>query len=275
MTQKRILIDKCAFMAASLPQLRTLAASGSLVLPEVLWYECLTSDQSLDILKSRLLDVFRAGAYVCPSIETLIAWEAENLRPYGSIVLGHEDCGVRLDQSMESRRQRYDEFAMQFTTVPKGFHEKLLSEDYQLLSDVRKWDSSKRSRTDRLRRWVETVDGEDMHQWSYSLFAGITESPRRFCLSADWIAWHFLRMAGAIMLEQTFLTHCGGGSGKREAEHDLQDIFYVTLLCRVDGLLTMDKKLVEPLARAAFPEKDVFSSLEEVPKSYRCDWTNS
>ncbi len=29
-----------------------------------------------------------------------------------------------------------------------------------------------------------------------------------------------------------------------------------------------------PLARVAFPEKDVFSSLEEVPESYRCDWTS-
>jgi hypothetical protein len=28
------------------------------------------------------------------------------------------------------------------------------------------------------------------------------------------------------------------------------------------------------LAKAAFPEKKVFSSLEEVPESYRCDWTN-
>jgi hypothetical protein len=47
---------------------------------------------------------------------------------------------------------------------------------------------------------------------------------------------------------------------------------YVLLLARADAIITRDKKLVEPLARAAFPEKDVFSSLEEVPDSYRCDW---
>lgn len=47
---------------------------------------------------------------------------------------------------------------------------------------------------------------------------------------------------------------------------------YVLLLSRADGITTCDKELVEPLARAAFPGKDVFSSLEEVPESYRCDW---
>jgi len=49
---------------------------------------------------------------------------------------------------------------------------------------------------------------------------------------------------------------------------------YVASLSRADGLLTGDKKLVEPLVRAAFPEKDVFSSLE-VPDSYRCDWAGA
>ncbi|MGE5295203.1 MAG: hypothetical protein ACM3VT_10280 [Solirubrobacterales bacterium] len=38
-----------------------------------------------------------------------------------------------------------------------------------------------------------------------------------------------------------------------------------------DALLSKDKGMGD-LARAAFPEKDVFSSLEEVPESYRCDW---
>jgi len=36
--------------------------------------------------------------------------------------------------------------------------------------------------------------------------------------------------------------------------------------------LTRDKKVVEPLARAAFPEKDVFSNLDEVPDEYLCNW---
>jgi hypothetical protein len=68
------------------------------------------------------------------------------------------------------------------------------------------------------------------------------------------------------------LRHTGDGSGRVAVEHDLQDITYVLLLSRGDGLLTRDKDLVIPLAKAAFPEKDVFSSLEEVPKDYLGDW---
>jgi hypothetical protein len=71
-----------------------------------------------------------------------------------------------------------------------------------------------------------------------------------------------------------WLRQKGGPPGDNRAEHDYQDIEYVLLLSRADGIITRDKKLVEPLARAAFPEKDVFSSLEEVPESYRCDWTS-
>jgi len=39
-----------------------------------------------------------------------------------------------------------------------------------------------------------------------------------------------------------------------------------------DALLGQVSTVFAPLTRAAFPEKDVFSSLEEVPESYRCDW---
>jgi hypothetical protein len=59
-----------------------------------------------------------------------------------------------------------------------------------------------------------------------------------------------------------------------KAEHDLYDVEYVMLLSRADAILTKDEKLVGPLARAAFPQKDMFSSLEEVPESYRCDWAS-
>jgi hypothetical protein len=40
------------------------------------------------------------------------------------------------------------------------------------------------------------------------------------------------------------------------------------------GPLIWGKGLVSALAHAAFPEKDVFSSLKDVPDEYRCDWTN-
>ncbi len=53
----------------------------------------------------------------------------------------------------------------------------------------------------------------------------------------------------------------------------LPDLEYVLLLSRADGLLTRNEKLVKPLAQAAFPKKDVFSSLDEVPEEYVCHWS--
>ena len=57
-----------------------------------------------------------------------------------------------------------------------------------------------------------------------------------------------------------------------QAEHDCQDIEYVTYLARADGLLTRDKRLAIPIANIAFPDKDVFSSLDEVSEEYICNW---
>ena len=91
-------------------------------------------------------------------------------------------------------------------------------------------------------------------------------------MSDEWVSWHFLRLYLILLMERSLLRHTGAASGQIYVEHDLQDITYVLLLSRADGLLTWDKGLVIPLAKAAFPEKDVFSSLDEVPEEYLGDW---
>jgi hypothetical protein len=85
-----------------------------------------------------------------------------------------------------------------------------------------------------------------------------------------------MRLGSALAYEYCYkhLKH-GNTPGVTNAEHDDQDSEYVLLLSRADAIVTRDRDLVEPLARAAFPEKDVFSSLEEVPESYRCDWADA
>ena len=80
-------------------------------------------------------------------------------------------------------------------------------------------------------------------------------------------------MTFAIILEYRFLRHHSPTGIKEDrAKRDLKDVEYACLLSRADGLLTRDKKLVEPLAKAAFPEKDVFSDIDEVPDEYICNW---
>ncbi len=113
----------------------------------------------------------------------------------------------------------------------------------------------------------------DIHKIGISVFSCLTDSPEKFCLSRNWVTWHYLRLVAVLALEYWFLRK--GKGGKKElinTEHDLQDIEYVYLLSRADALLTRDKKFVKPLAQATFPDKDVFSGLDEVPEEYVCHW---
>jgi hypothetical protein len=90
--------------------------------------------------------------------------------------------------------------------------------------------------------------------------------------SSEWISWQYVRLLNVIVMFYQSLGAKGGFPQNERAEHDFQDMEYVLLLSRADGLLTRDKRLVKPLAKAAFPDKGVFSSLDEVPDSYRFDW---
>jgi hypothetical protein len=75
-----------------------------------------------------------------------------------------------------------------------------------------------------------------------------------------------------LYLEHFFIRETGDPKELTNIEHDYLDTEYVLLLSKADGLLTRDKEMVRPLAKAAFPEKDVFSDIDEVPAEYKCHW---
>jgi hypothetical protein len=75
----------------------------------------------------------------------------------------------------------------------------------------------------------------------------------------SWFTWQMTRLWFAFCIEWTFKKNQTGSSEKRDISNDLYDLEYVTYLSRVDGLLTNDKKLQVPLAKAAFPKKEVFT----------------
>ena len=156
--------------------------------------------------------------------------------------------------------------------IADGFTQKLSSEQPELLAKMRKRDSSKKSRPKRFIKWIELIDSQDIiHQASEEMLKGFTNRPDKFCLSEEWVSWHLMRLYLILLQERTLLRHTGDASGPISIEHDLQDVTYVMLLSRADYLLTSDEGC-SCLAKAAFPEKDVFSSLEEVPEDYLGDW---
>ena len=130
------------------------------------------------------------------------------------------------------------------------------------------------NKEERLCFWVDKVDERDVHAVASSAFEKLVSDATGFCLSKEWVSWQYIRLSSILYLEYDFLNKGSGGQEKLlNAEHDLHDIEHLVLLSRADGLLTRDKGLVIPLAKAAFPQKNVFSSLEEIPEEYLGDWS--
>jgi hypothetical protein len=114
----------------------------------------------------------------------------------------------------------------------------------------------------------------DLHDMATRSFPQWIRDPGRFCLSAEWMTWHRIRLQVAVTVDYLCLREKGGVPGNTTAEHDDQDAEYVLLLSRADAIIAKDKGLIG-LARAAFPKKDVLSSLEDVRDLYGCDWTDA
>jgi hypothetical protein len=88
-------------------------------------------------------------------------------------------------------------------------------------------------------------------------------------LSSDRWEWQMLRLSIALGIELASKRNKSGPDFEnRDISNDIFDIQYVSYLLHADGLITCDKKLVQPLAIAAFPNKDVFGSIDDVPSEY-------
>jgi len=279
---KQLVIDKNVFQGISTDDLCDFTRSHFLILPDDLYYECATTDRKQQELLDRFRDVILAGGCICPRRNKIIQEETETLSPYGPLVDMQTISAVR--QTFLKNRRPYNpeevqtaytnelEMAQMIIDLADGFTQKLTSQEPELLKKIRKSDSSKSARPKRLARWAELIDSQDIHYASERLLEGMTNHPDEFCLSDEWVSWHFLRLIIILSFERTFLRHTGDASGAISIEHDLQDISYVLLLSRADCLLTSDKGC-SSLAKAAFPEKDIFTFPDEVPEEYLGDWT--
>jgi hypothetical protein len=245
----------------------------------VLLYECLTDPEKKDVLQKRFEKVILSGGYVCPRVKAIVFKEAQTLSPYAFLP------GLKMTTDMRaSIRKRSVSFDSQYVqevyenhcqgaqtildAAPKTV-EKIASQEPGVLEKARKYQGN---RTERFRLWVETVTSRDIHELAIEKLGYLTDSPERFCLSNEWITWNYFCFVCVIYLEYTFLRIGSENLKLSQAEHDCQDIEYVTYLSRAHGLLTKDNNCL-CLARAAFPDKDVFSSLDEVTEDYICKWS--
>jgi hypothetical protein len=285
MNQRQIVIDKCVFQRDREDKaLCSFARNHFLILPHLLYGEIVTNpeEQQREGLVRRFRKVMSSGAYWGPSTRSMIEREGQSLQPYGLLADLDETRSMRRrfeNGQIFSEKHAADAAASYLNSARVVLENsrvvcQTLVPDILARADARRAELEG-SRDCRHRFWIGAIDGLNLHGVGVSAFQKYTSTPDRFCLSEEWVSWQYVRLATALDLEYAFLRKGHGGKKEHEgAEHDLHDVEYVTLLSRADAIITEDKKLVEPLARAAFPKKDVFSSLADVPESYRCDWTS-
>jgi hypothetical protein len=283
---KTLVVDKDVFQGTSTEDMVEFVKNHLLILSQELLLECLTTDDewTKECLLYRFRRTILAGGHICPRfVRSMVPYEAERLTPYGPIWDKEYSDSVRHTYERNTdpynhvwveESQRLDQEFVNYLARHMGeFTDYLASEKQDALQEVRHENHSNHALPARLAGRAEFVNAQDLHYAANKLFRGMTNCPEKFCLSEQWISWQYVRVFLTWLTESKGKSQAGGYGSREKLEHDLQDIMYVTHISRADGLLTRDEELVIPLARAAFPNKDVFSSLDEVLDTYRCDWT--
>jgi len=280
---KQIILDKEALVGININDLCDFAQNHLVLGCDVLLYECATTSEAKrpDML-SRYKQLIKAGAYYCSCSITFIQSESKNCLPYPWFLPDlHATEQIRTGEArLEDLHNltTYGKVSQQRYKVAKSFLN--VSDKLKNRIDIENPDVGKKTKQlpsdkfERFRILFEAIDSRNPHQTCIDSFPHYwIKDERKFCLSPEWMSWQLIRLTDAIVRDYYYLRQLGGGPGEKRAEHDYQDMEYVILLSRADCILTRDEKLVKPLAKAAFPDKDVFSSLEEVPEDYICNWT--
>jgi hypothetical protein len=279
---KQLIIDKNVFQGTGTKQLCRFVKKHFLILPYVLFYECFTDQEDAkQKLPSRLRDVMLAGGYMCPNINHIVREEGRTLQPYGYLPDLSETLAIRKvfekstniykSPSIKNLQREAMASAQELRDLANRVNIEMISEEPEGTKAARK---SEINRLGQLKRWLDLIDQEDIHKLMVDKDKGrdLTNSPDKYCLSPDWVSWHYFRLRCVRCSEASVLTIRSGTMTNERAEHDLQDLEYVLLLSRADGLLTQDKECI-CLAKAAFPDKDVFPDITKVPNEYVCHWS--
>jgi hypothetical protein len=274
----QIVVDKEALISVNIDKLCNLAKKHYLLASDTLLYECATTTQSnRENMLHRYKRIIEAGAYYCSCSIGHVQYESNNCHPYPWFL---PDLNVTKD--IRSKKSRVEDL-LDSTTIEQVFQSRLqvahgifleLSKKLKITLDTKNHEVGKAMKDlpsnpfERFQRLTERIDQNNLHQM------GVKPVPQdwikdenRFCLSSEWIIWQFIRLTSIIVQNYYYLRQMGGLPGDKRTEHDYQDMEYVLLLSRAYGILTNDQSLIKPLARAAFPDKQVFSSIEEIPSN--------
>jgi hypothetical protein len=270
---KRLILDKDIFVGSSEKKLCQFAKNHFLILPEVLIYECATSQEGKkEKLLQRLTNIIKTGGYTCPSVGLMVEKESRQGYPYGNIEDIPETEKIRVAPGIQWAQERCQKMQEHEMHMAKEVH-KLSQIIGKKMEETRNLDfykpyvkvANKISQKNKEYVFENRLQVIDLLLEIKSTLTGtLKDKPQ------DWIDWHYQRL---FWLYLTFLGDMKDSNvNLNNIEHYLQDRSYIVLLCRADGLLTKDKSLTI-LAKAAFPQKEIFADLEKVPETYIYDQT--
>ncbi|MGB7582358.1 MAG: hypothetical protein WBL85_07940 [Sedimentisphaerales bacterium] len=274
---KLLVIDKSVFHKSVLhkdfaEQIFEFVQNHKVVFPHALIAECLMSEnKSVDLLR-RFVECVKCGGVIGWGSPSIFQHEKQSHNPTVSIINEHETQKAResnlcTDEGLlksEARlcQQHYKPHIDWLRKISKAFFSNVKTKKL-----IQRFigESPNNCQLRRLKDYVDAVDTSKSKFLSHFVpyLSQHTE--------LDWFTWHLIRLHFAWGLEWTCKRVASGVSFERfDISNDFWDIEYVVSLSRADGLLSADSRLVRPLAKSAYPEKDVFSCLEEVTEDYRC-----
>ena len=274
---KWLILDKSVFQGTPYGELARFVKCHRVILPYALYVECAISQKgdppkdSKDAMRlmQKLLEVVNNGAHAGKSPARIVEEEEATNAAIESLVDMEETQIMREGEfdektDFERIREKCDaafksptDFVKQWTNQYfKNIGKKKLEKDFR--EEVDESDL-----VGRLERWVRAVDDKKNDILSLYCRNGSRVVP------ADGWEWQMVRLSLAWGTELASKRNKSGSSFENyDISNDIFDIHYVSHLSQADGLVAGDKNLVQPLAMAAFPEKDVFNSIYDVPYRY-------
>ena len=278
-TSKLLVIDKSIFHCLNNEKVCAFVKDYNVVLPHVLPVECLISEnQKPGKNPSRLFMRFdgaiKAGAKMGYSLSKLFRAEKVTLCPAKSVVDESSTERFRngtpntnadfIKQEAEDCRKSFEPIIESLSELAETFYKNLCIKG---LSKGFREEATQKDIVDRLKKWIQSID-QQMKDVLNKCFSEQIGSHA----DANWFTWHWSCLVFAWAIEWACKRNQSGSSYENyNISNDFYDIIYVAYLSRVDGLLTNDRNLVMPLAQVAYPQKDVFDDINNIPQGYRIE----
>jgi hypothetical protein len=270
---KLFILDKNVFQGTACSKLTNFIKCHKVILPFTLYVECAISQKDKlykdfknpERLMQKFLEVIKNGAYAGKSpaniieeerlrnatIESLIDMEETHLMRESELVddIDFEEVREKCVKIFGSITDFVKRWADQFyKTIGKKEKEKDFRDEVDEVNLVV-----------RLAKWLRAIEEK-----KDEILDMYSSNGRRIVPSDGW-EWQMVRLSFAWGTELACKRNKSGPSFENyDLSNDIFDIYYVSHLSQADGLISVDINLVQPLAKAAFPDKDIFSSIDEV-----------